>query len=104
MGSINIETVSSRDISVTGIALVSENDYKVGENYLLKLYLNWPQEGSPPFYACAKIMRTLPWRDSGKSIIGLCYFGMTKDMNEFIAKYVLEEQRRQLKQRRLIKD
>ena len=103
-----LDEVKSRDISLTGTALVTKNEYKVGEKYLLKLFINGPingpKAGAPPFHTCATVKRVLPWRETGKSVVGFNFFGQTKDMSEHISKFVLEEQRRQLKQKRLIEN
>lgn len=98
------ETVTSRDISVIGVSIITGNKYEVGKRFLLKLHLLWPTNTTPPFHTCAKVMRVSSWRDSGKNIVGMSFFGHTKEMNEYITKYVLDEQRRQLKQKKLIEE
>lgn len=99
-----LEATTSRDISITGMSIVSSEKLELGDKRLLKMFLKWPSASSPPFHVCAVVKRCLPWRDSGKSILGLSFLGQTKDMTEYISKYVLEEQRRQLKQKRLIEN
>jgi len=62
-------------------------------------------KGQPTtFYTCAKVRRIHPWREEGKNLVGFCYFGQTRKASEQISVYVLEEQRRQLKQKRLIEN
>ena len=97
-----VEKVSSRDISVAGIAIVTKREYEIGENRYLKLFLDWPQKGASPFLTCCTVRRIARWRDTGQSIVGMSYFGLSRLMNEHISRYVLEEQRRQLKQKRLV--
>jgi len=96
-----IEETSSRDLSVTGIAIYAKKDYETGTRRLLKVFLEGPDGERTPFLTCATIVRSVPYRESGKFQIGLSFFGHTKNMNDFITKYVLEEQRKQLRQRKL---
>jgi len=100
---VALESASSRDVSMTGVSMVTRTDYEIGQKFLLKMYMDWPKRGSPPFHTCATVARTLPWRESDKNIVGMSYIGHTRDMNEYVAKYVFEEQRRQLRQKRLNK-
>jgi c-di-GMP-binding flagellar brake protein YcgR len=97
-----VEKVSSRDISVAGIAIVSKKEYEIGENRYIKMFLEWPQKGAAPFATCVTVRRIARWRDTGQSIVGMSYFGQTRLMGEHVSRYVLEEQRRQLKQKRLV--
>jgi len=99
---IVLEDVSSRDISITGISILTKASYKSGERRLLKVYINGQSRDRAPFLTFATVARTTPWRESGKNSVGLSFFGHTRRMNEFISRYVLEEQRKQLRQRRLV--
>ena len=93
-----LETVSSRDISVTGVAIISKREYLTGEKYLLRLYFNEPRTKMPPFFICGRVMRSIPWRESGMNSIGLQFFGHTREMSEYISKHVYEEQRKQIRE------
>ncbi|MCL2226431.1 MAG: flagellar brake protein [Oscillospiraceae bacterium] len=100
-----LDRVTSRDISLTGMALISDvHEYEVGQKYLLRMYLGGVQKGEKSFHTCATVNRILPWRDSGKRLIGVKFHAQTKEMSEQVSRYVLEEQRRQLKQKRLIEN
>jgi len=95
-----LETVSSKDISVTGVAVVTKREYKSGDKHILRLYFQEPRVKTPPFFICGRVMRTLPGRDAGVHIVGMQFFGQTKEMSEYISKYVLEEQRKQIRERK----
>jgi len=97
-----LESVNSRDISVTGISFLTKADYLLGERRLIKVFI-YEKKGEPqPFVALATVARSTPWRESGKNLVGLRFYGLTKDKTELISKYVLEAQRKQLKQKRLL--
>jgi len=97
-----MDNIKSRDLSVSGISILSKNVYQPGDRHLLKVHLFESDSGSRPFITNATVARSSPWRETGKNNVGLNFFGHTKSMREFISKYVLEEQRKQLRQRRLL--
>ena len=101
-GKTVLETVGSRDISVTGVAIITRREYKSGEKYLLRLYFNEHRNKMPPFFICGRVMRSIPWRESGMNSVGMQFFGHTREMSDYIAKQVLEEQRRQISERKRI--
>jgi len=96
-----LETTSSRDISVTGIGLVTKQEYELGEKRLLKIYFSKQRSRTLPFLICGKATRFIPWPGSGMNNVGMQFFGQTKNMNEYISRYVLNEQQKQIKGRRL---
>ena len=96
-----LETTSSRDISVTGIGLVTKQEYELGEKRLLKIYFSKQRSRTLPFLICGKATRFIPWPGSGMNNVGMQFFGQTKNMNEYISRYVLNEQQKQIKCRRL---
>jgi len=105
---IAFEAVSSRDISVTGIALLTKKEYDPEEKYTLNLHLGRKNAGivivekTPPVRITATVTRCIPWRTSNKNDTGMQFFGLTKDMSERLARFVLIEQQRQIKKRRLL--
>ena len=108
---IALEVVNSRDISVTGIALLTKKKYEFEENYLLGLHLErttasvrakFSTDRVPPMYLTATVKRCIPWRSGNTYDTGMQFFGLTKKMSEDIAQYVLTEQQRQIKRRRLL--
>jgi len=93
-----------RDISVSGVALVTKHDYELEEKYLLKLALKWPRDRITKFVTCATVRRIGAWRDSDKNMVGFSFFGQSKHQSELISRFVLDEQLRQLKQKRLVEN
>ena len=91
------------DISVTGIALVTTKwECKLGERYLLKLYFDGFGGKTPPFLVCAQVMRAELTPESGIYSVGMQFFGLTKNKNEFLTKFILTQQQKRIVQRRLI--
>jgi len=109
---IALESVSSRDLSVTGIALITKKKYELDEKYLLSLHLhktsasirnvsstNNQANSTPALHLTATVKRCIPWRTGNTFNTGMHFFGMTESMSDGIARYVLIEQQRQIKKR-----
>jgi len=104
-----LEVSNCRDLSVTGIALLTSRKYELGENYLLSLHLDRPHvstgtrlatdKSTPALHLTATVRRCIPWRTTKTFNTGMQFFGMTESMSDGIAKYVLSEQQKQIKRR-----
>jgi len=109
-GDALLETVTCRDISVTGIALLTKRQYEFDEKCLLSLHLDrtpasirnksLKDSSSPALHLTATVKRCIPWRTGNIFNTGMQFFGMTESMSDGIAKYVLNEQQKQIKRRR----
>jgi len=106
---VTLEAANSKDISNTGIALMTKTEYELDSNYILRLLFETTFSGvnrigspdkEPPLHVAARVMRCLPWRDSKMFNVGMQFFGMTKNESEYVARYVLTEQQKQIKNRR----
>jgi len=104
-----IEVVSTRDISVTGIALLTRKQYEHDEKFMLSLHIERnpsnirtkeTEEKTPALHLTAAVKRCIPWRTGNTFNTGMQFFGMTEAMSDGIAKYVLSEQQKQLKRRK----
>ena len=107
---IALEVVSSRDLSITGIALLTRKKYELEDQYLLSLNLDRAHtsirgsdevvvDKAPSIHLTASVKRCIPWRTGNTFNTGMQFFGMTETMSEGIARYVLTEQQRQIKRR-----
>jgi len=105
------EAVNSRDISITGVALLTRKKYELGAMYILGMYLERTNAGArrridadktPAMHLTATVKRCIPWRTGNTYDTGMQFVGMSKNMSESIARYVLTEQQRQIKRRRLL--
>jgi len=107
----SLESVSCRDLSVTGIALLTKKEYEFDEKYLLCLYMDRTPESirnrsmkdsAPGLYLAATVKRCIPWRATKTFNTGMQFFGMTESVSDDLARYVLSEQQKQIKRRRLL--
>jgi len=104
-----LESVNSRDVSVTGIALLTRRKYELKDMYTLSLYMDRNAvsvrtkpitESTPVLMLTATVRRCVPWRTSNVFNTGMEFIGMTEAMSDGMAKYVLSEQQKQIKRRR----
>ena len=100
---IALEIAGTKDLSITGVAILSKNDYEQGTKFVVELFMDekaWEQ--AKPFVICAEIMRTDFEKNNKLFRLGMQFFGQTHNMSEFLAKYVLTQQQKQLRQKRLV--
>jgi len=110
-GSVATEAVNSKDLSVTGISMITKKEYGLNEKYILKMHLDlmlveaWgiaSADMEPALHLTATVRRCVPWRANKTFNTGMEFLGLSKTMSEGIARYVLDEQQRQIKRRRLL--
>ena len=106
-----LESVNCRDLSITGIALLTKLKYEFDEKYLLSLHMDRTpisvrnrslRDSAPGLLITAVVRRCIPWRTTNTFNTGMQFFGMNETMSDDLARYVLAEQQRQIKRRRLI--
>ena len=91
-----------KDISVSGIALVTKWGCKENENYLLKLVLQALENKQWPLTICAKVMRTGQSQEGGTNVVGMRFFGLTKEKRDFLSKYIMTQQQKMIVQVKLV--
>ena len=106
-----LEIISSRDISITGIALMSYKIYERETQFLLRLYFDVVSdsivinrakyEKVTPLEVYGTVKRCIPWRDTKLYSVGLQYHNMSKETNESIARFVLTEQQKIQKRKQI---
>jgi len=101
-----LEEANTRDISVTGISLLTKRKYALDEKYILSMDLDMTPAiirvrqlpiSTTETILAATVKRCIPWRTDNMFNTGMHYFGLTKGMSENIAKYVLTEQQKRAK-------
>ena len=105
----------TKDISVSGIALITKRECVQGERYMLKLFFEESKDKdkgkgkdkdkdkeSPPFVICASVMRTGLRLETGMYNVGMQFFGVTNNKSEYLSKFILTQQQKRIVQRRLI--
>jgi len=100
---VALEIAGTKDISITGVALLTKRNYRLGDKYILKLFFeNKPRERATPFIICAEVLRSEQERNNSSFRVGMHFFGQTQSMSEYLARYVLKQQQKQIMQRRLV--
>ena len=100
---VSLESAEIKDVSITGIALITKRDYTPGDKYILKLFFEEKQRSkAKPFVICAEVTRTEYERKNKTYRVGMQFFGQTQKMRDYLAKYVLKQQQKQIVQRRYV--
>ena len=100
LGATKLETVESKDISATGIAIITKREYRPGEKRLLKIFFNDPQGNASPFTICAEVVRIMPMTDTDSYHVGMRFINQTEQMNRVLSKFVQGKQQEQMLIRR----
>jgi len=106
-----VETVLSRDISIKGVAVSSKKTYVEGDKYIVGMDLENSAEiiggivrikRTPSLILQASVRKCIPLNENKVNNVGFAFLDDTKKVSEQIARFVLIEQQRQIKnQRRL---
>lgn len=103
------EVVTSRDISIKGIAISSKRVYNIDDEYLLGVDIDNTSviiggvariKGRPSIILKSVVRRCIPMNENKINHVGFRFFDETKEVSEKIARYVLIEQQRQIKSQR----
>jgi c-di-GMP-binding flagellar brake protein YcgR len=106
-----METVLSRDISIKGVAISSKKTYAEGDKYIVGMDLESTAEiiggivrikKTPALILQSIVRRCVPMNENKINHVGLAFLDDSKKVSEQIARFVLIEQQKQIKnQRRL---
>jgi hypothetical protein len=95
---IVLETVSTKDISITGISVLTKNEYELGKKLILALYLgDMAGADENPLLICAEVKRVNLNQRSKTYRLGLNFFDQTKNMGKRLSTYLVEQERKMLR-------
>ena len=77
-----ISQATTRDISITGTSLRSSLACKLGDKFLLKMFLEGNRAQKAPFLICASVVRFENSLKAGRYELGMRFFGLTKEKSE----------------------
>ncbi|MDR3278762.1 MAG: flagellar brake protein [Oscillospiraceae bacterium] len=95
--------VSARDISISGLSIRTKTAHELGDQMVVKVHLGWPNEKSPPISAVVEVRRVEYDSANGVFAIGVEFVGAFA-MRDLITKYIFEQQKRRIKQQKLVED
>lgn len=99
-----MEDAPAYNISATGVAVRTVNEnYRVGDKMYLQIFLSWPKPDSAPMTVLGEV-RQVARLEYGKDVfhLGIMFLDATADMSDHIARFVLVEEQRRLKQQKHI--
>jgi c-di-GMP-binding flagellar brake protein YcgR len=96
-----LERTVTRDISELGVCLQVNGDYEPGARFLAEIHLLWPEEKSPPLRVIAEVRRTAQGDpEQRKTLIGCQFMNINNRTYDYLSKYAMHMQRRQLRNRK----
>lgn len=99
------ESVSTFNISSTGVAVRSKGDYSVGDHVFMRIFLAWPKQESPPLYILGEVKQATKIDSiNGISHLGILFLDISPEMASHIAKFVLIVDQRHAMQRRIVEE
>jgi hypothetical protein len=100
-----MDEVPAYNISATGIAVRTKREYYVGDPLYARIFLAWPTPQASPLTVQCQV-RQFYAADVVKKMynVGLMFTDATEDLSSHIAKYVLWEEQRRVRQQKLVED
>lgn len=100
-----MQEVPTFNISATGVAVRASGEFYVGERVFLRIFLAWPKPDSEPLTILGEI-RQVKRIEYGKSEfqLGILFLDASSEMTSHIARFVLMEEQRRVKQQRLVEE
>jgi c-di-GMP-binding flagellar brake protein YcgR len=95
------QNILSRDISIAGLSLRTNKRYKMLDLMALKIHIRWPRGVDKPILALGEVRRVQYHPDSKKFFTGVAFYGAFSQ-RELITKYVYEQQKIRIQQKRLV--
>lgn len=100
-----MEEAPAFNISATGIAVRVKKEYHVGDQVYMKIFLAWPSSSTDPINVLCQIRQVSDFRPgSGMYQLGVMFLDADSALYEHIAKYVMIEDRRRLRQKKLVEE
>lgn len=97
------EEVTSANLSANGIAIMTKKQYSLGDRLLMRIYLKWPEEKSEPIELIGEVRQTALTDPFEKTyIVGIMFLYMSNDIYSHISRYVMAQEQKRLKQKRLV--
>lgn len=100
-----MEEAPTFNISATGVAVRVQQDYVVGERIFMQIFLEWPAANASPIHVLGEV-RQVTRIEPNREIyqLGIMFLEMATDLTNHLARFVLVEDQRRMKQQRLIED
>ena len=100
-----MEEVPTFNISATGVAVRTTRDYSVGDRIYIRIYLTWPQQKSEQIDVMGEVRQVVSVEQEMRvKQLGMMFLDISEETSGRIEKFVIVEQQRKVKQKRLITD
>ena len=95
----------SMNISASGIAIRTKKMYFVGDTVHMRIHLKWPDENAEPLEVIGEVRQTYMVDPLQKIYcVGIVFRYTSDDIYGHLSKYVMVQEQKRLKQKRLVED
>ena len=97
-----MEEVPTFNISVSGVAVRSQKNFAVGDRVYMRIFLAWPNMEAIPVNILGEIRQSS--RQNKGYQLGIMFLDVSEELSTHLAKFVIMEEQRRVKQQRLIEE
>jgi len=99
------EEVPTFNISATGIAVRTTQEFNVGDRVHMRVYLTWPQRNPEPIDIVGEVRQIMSVEQELRvKQLGMMFLDISEETSSRIEKFVIVEQQRKVKQKKLVTD
>ena len=100
-----MEEVPTFNISATGVAVRTSNEYDVGDRIYIRIFLTWPQQQAEPIDVMGEVRQVVNAEHEMRvKQLGIMFLDISEETSGRIEKFVIVEQQRKAKQKKLVSD
>ena len=100
-----MEEVPTFNISATGIAVRTSQDFIVGDRIYIRVFLTWPQQAPEQIDVMGEVRQVMSVEQEMRvRQLGMMFLDISEETSGRIEKFVIIEQQRKAKQKKLVMD
>ena len=100
-----MEEVPTFNISATGIAVRTSQDFIVGDRVYIRVFLTWPQQAPEQIDVMGEVRQVMSIEQEMRvRQLGMMFLDISEETSGRIEKFVIIEQQRKAKQKKLVMD
>ena len=100
-----MEEVPTFNISATGVAVRTSNEYRVGDKIFIRVFLTWPQKSTEQIDVMGEVRQVVSVEQEMRvKQLGMMFLDISEETSGRIEKFVFVEQQRKAKQKKFTVD
>ena len=100
-----MEEVPTFNISATGVAVRTTRDFEIGDRVRIRVFLTWPQQEPEQIDIVGEVRQIMSVEQELRvKQLGMMFLDISEETSGRIEKFVIVEQQRKVKQKKLVTD